>query len=276
MVWLLPFRARATVTGYPARHLLADIAALSMARLTRYGQPITRERTRALTPTDPSEILSTGLAPMRRWRWLILLSIYLALLIGGWFLGRELFQLVGFNADPPSAARVNTLIATALGAYVVTSATPFVPGAEIGLSLILLFGASIALFVYCGMVLALLISFLVGRFLPPSLVARCFGYFGLSRARDLVVRLAPLRGKARLDLLTAEAPRRLVPFMLRHRYLTLILLFNLPGNSVIGGGGGIALTAGLSGLYSFPAYLGAVLIAVAPVPIAFLAYTYFM
>lgn len=210
-----------------------------------------------------------------RARWLILILIYLALLIGGWIVGRELVELVAFDVGPYNQARLNALIATALGAYVVTSATPFVPGAEIGFGLILLFGARIAVLVYSGMVLALIVSFLIGRFLPPTLVARCFGYFGLVRARDLVLHVAPLRGIARLDFLTAEAPRRLVPYMLRHRYLTLILLLNIPGNSIVGGGGGIALTAGLSGLYSFPAYLGSVLIAVAPIPSMFLITAYF-
>lgn len=208
-------------------------------------------------------------------RWLILIAVYLVLLIGGWFVGRELVAIVAVNVEPHDAARVNMLIATALGAYVITSATPFVPGAEIGFGLILLFGASIAILVYLGMVAALLISFLIGRFLPPSLVARCFGYFGLARARNLVLQVAPLRGKERLEFLAAKAPSRLVPIMLRHRYLTLILILNLPGNSVVGGGGGIALTAGLSRLYSFPAFLGTILVAVAPIPTAFLIFAYF-
>jgi hypothetical protein len=42
---------------------------------------------------------------------------------------------------------------------------------------------------------------------------------------------------------------------------------NLPGNTLLGGGGGIALMAGLSGLYPMPAYLTTVAIAVAPVPL---------
>jgi hypothetical protein len=37
----------------------------------------------------------------------------------------------------------------------------------------------------------------------------------------------------------------------------------------VGGGGGIALSAGMSGLYPLPAYFTTVAIAVAPVPLVF-------
>ena len=57
---------------------------------------------------------------------------------------------------------------------------------------------------------------------------------------------------------------------MRNRYVVLALLFNMPGNSVLGGGGGIAFIAGLSGRYRFWAYLLSVLIAVAPFPLLFL------
>jgi len=51
------------------------------------------------------------------------------------------------------------------------------------------------------------------------------------------------------------------------RYLALMVLFNLPCNSMLGGGG-IALAAGMSGLFSFPRSVGTVLIAIAPVPLS--------
>jgi len=43
---------------------------------------------------------------------------------------------------------------------------------------------------------------------------------------------------------------------------------NIPGNYVIGGGGGIALIAGVSRVYSIPGFLLTILLAVAPVPLA--------
>ena len=59
----------------------------------------------------------------------------------------------------------------------------------------------------------------------------------------------------------------MVPVLLRHRYLALGVAFNLPGNTLLGGGGGIALAAGMSGLYPLLAYVAVVAIAVAPVPL---------
>jgi len=61
-----------------------------------------------------------------------------------------------------------------------------------------------------------------------------------------------------------------VPFLLRHRYLVLAVLFNLPGNAIIGDGGGIALIAGMSRLFPFPKYVLLVCVAITPVPLLFL------
>jgi hypothetical protein len=41
----------------------------------------------------------------------------------------------------------------------------------------------------------------------------------------------------------------------------------LPGNTLLGGGGGIALAAGMSGVYRLPTYVATVAVAVAPVPL---------
>ena len=73
----------------------------------------------------------------------------------------------------------------------------------------------------------------------------------------------------RLLHLTENAPNRLGPFILRHRYILLMLVLNLQGNSLIGGGGRIASIAGFSGLFSYHGYLLAILIAVSPVPMFF-------
>jgi hypothetical protein len=52
----------------------------------------------------------------------------------------------------------------------------------------------------------------------------------------------------------------------------LAIVLNLPGNIVIGGGGGIALMAGASRLYSVPGFLVTIVLAVAPVPLAILVF----
>ena len=44
--------------------------------------------------------------------------------------------------------------------------------------------------------------------------------------------------------------KRALSLALRYRYVALALAVNTPGNSVIGGGGGIMIMAGLSGIFS--------------------------
>jgi hypothetical protein len=211
---------------------------------------------------------------MRR-RWLKLGLLYAFFLIGGWYAGHALVDLVAFDLQPQNESRVHVAIMTAIVAFIAASAVPFVPGAEIGFGLLMVFGAKIAFLVYTSMVVALLLSFMVGRFVPARFVAAVFENLGLRKARDLVLRLAPFNSEERLQFLSAKAPSRWLPLLLRYRCLALIVLFNVPGNSAIGGGGGIAFTAGLCGLYSIAGYVAAVLIAVAPVPLFFAMSSYF-
>ena len=156
---------------------------------------------------------------------------------------------------------------TATVIYIVLMALPFMPGVEIGLSMLMIFGAKIAFLVYVSTVAALTLAYLIGRFLPPELGAKAFDVVGLGRARDLAMRLAPLSAHQRMAVLTRESPARLFPYFVKHRFVALAVLLNLPGNVVIGGGGGIAMLAGMTRLFPLPAYLLTVALAVAPVPL---------
>lgn len=200
-------------------------------------------------------------------RWLRLVVIYVSLLVAGWFAGKWLLDLVSIDVANESPDRVRVVVILATAAFIVASAVPFVPGIEIGLGLIFAFGAKMAVLVYASLVIALTGSFLVGRFVPVERVAAAFGYLGLNKARDLALRLAPLGPDERRELLTAQMPKRIAPLLLRYRYLALIVLFNVPGNSVVGGGGGIAFTAGLSGFYSVPGFVFSLAIGAVPVPL---------
>lgn len=158
-------------------------------------------------------------------------------------------------------------IMTATAIYIAFMAVPFMPSAEIGLSMLLFFGARISFLVYVSTVAALTLAYLIGRLVPPDLVAKAFGLLGLTNARDFVNRIAPLSAQQRMALLVQDSPARLVPYLVRHRYLALAVLLNLPGNILIGGGGGIAMLAGMTRLFPFPIYLLTVALAVAPVPL---------
>jgi hypothetical protein len=202
----------------------------------------------------------------RRW---LLFALYGALIVLGAGLGRQLLEIAWPYFHPAHGASLRWIIAATIVVYAVAMAVPFVPAAEIGLTLLLLFGPQVALLVYLSTILALMLPYLIGRAVPPDLCARALGFFGLRRASDLAQRLAALDANARLKLLLAQAPAPFIPALLRHRYLALAIVLNLPGNTLLGGGAGIALCAGICGLYPSRGFVVAVAIAVAPMPIAF-------
>lgn len=72
------------------------------------------------------------------------------------------------------------------------------------------------------------------------------------------------------------APKGISRVLVDHRDLALIAVLNMPGNALIGGGGGIALVAGMSGMFRPDRYLLAVAIAALPIPLFMLAGGYFM
>ncbi len=201
---------------------------------------------------------------------LLLVIFYLGLIVGGWFTGQWFTGLAAFDVNSSNELEVNAMVMMAVGVYAAASAIPFVPGAEIGFALVLALGIRIVFLVYIAMVGALLLAFFVGRFVPARVTASAFDFLGLHKARDLVLKMAPLTAQDRLALLTDRAPARIIPFLLRHRYIALAVLINLPGNTLVGGGGGIALAAGMSGVYSTAAYMVTIVLAVAPLPILIL------
>jgi hypothetical protein len=204
-------------------------------------------------------------------RTLLLATAYGALVVGGLFAGTWLAELVTYDVRPVNEPQVHRMVLLAAGVYVAVAALPFVPGAEIGLALMLAMGRGIVPLVYASTVAALCLAYVLGRLVPARLTASALAAVGLRRARDLVLTLDGFDRDQRLRLLCERAPRRWVPFLLRHRYVLLGLLFNLPGNSLLGGGGGLAMAAGLSGVYSPLGFLLTTALAVAPVPLLFMA-----
>jgi hypothetical protein len=198
-----------------------------------------------------------------------LACFYVGVLLAGFGL-RDWMSWLGDPAGwPISQSVIWAAIGLVLFVFVILSAIPFVPGVEIGFGLLLVFGAKAALMVYLCMVLALFLSFSVGRFFSAKRLAGIFAFFHFHRSRELVEQLAPLNGQERLEYLCSHAPARFVPFLLSHRYIVLGMVLNLPGNSLLGGGGGIAFMVGMSGLFSLWGYIVTLLLAVAPVPLLF-------
>ncbi len=151
--------------------------------------------------------------------------------------------------------------------YAILIAIPFMPGIEIGISLLFLKGASIAPLVYAATILGLSLALLAGRFTPYRWLYGILADLRLRNACRLVERLAPMSRQERLQHLAMRAPRWLRPMVLTGRYLLLAVLLNLPGNSVIGGGGGIAFIAGFSRLFRPSITILVIAIAVLPIPL---------
>ncbi len=152
--------------------------------------------------------------------------------------------------------------------YALLIAVPFVPGIEIGFSLIMIRGADVAWFVYFATVAGLILAYLAGRFIPDRWLHRVFLDLRLIRACQLLDTMRPLSPQRRLALMRQRLPGRLGDAAVRWRYLLLAALINLPGSALIGGGGGICLLAGLTGLFQLRATILTILLAVLPFPLA--------
>lgn len=186
------------------------------------------------------------------------------------FLSLAVHLLLEWARDHAQATQNSRLMAGALvltfAAYVALTAVLFVPGAEIGLSLIVMQGAQIAPFVYLATVAALMLAFLVGRYVPEAALHRFFLDIRFGAACRLIETVQPLSPRRRLAMLRQRAPALLAPVVTDYRYVLLAVLVNLPGNTLIGGGGGIAMLAGISRLYGPWATLATFMLAVLPVP----------
>ncbi len=203
-------------------------------------------------------------------RWLriaVAALIYGSLLAGGHWGSGWLIDFFGVDFDTAVQSHAFHVMIVGVVFFAVLMAIPFVPGIEISLALLAIFGSKVAMAIYAATLAALALSYLIGRMLPLSLIATLFGSLGLQRAKTLVHSLQPLNTEQRFEFMIEHAPKRVIPALLKHRYIAVIVTLNVPGNAVIGGGGGIALLAGMSGLFTFPRFLASVSLAALPVPL---------
>lgn len=195
----------------------------------------------------------------------VLFLCFIALATWGVHMIRETLDL---QIRPDNEQQVHKAIMIGAVAYVGLLAMPFVPGAEIGIALLAGFGAAIAPLIYVCTVAAMMLSFTVGRFLPITALERFLRLLRMRRATELVARAAPLSKDERVAMLLEGQSKRVLQLAVRYRYVAMAAAINTPGNSVIGGGGGIMIVAGLSGIFSPLATLLTVILAVSPVPLA--------
>lgn len=207
-----------------------------------------------------------------RTRALRTILLFVALVIAGNVLTGWLGEQLDFELRPSNEHIVHRIIVISAAAYVLLMAIPFVPGVEIGLTLLMVLGPRVAALVYVCTLGALSLSFAIGRLIPERMLVAFFRDLRLEKISRFLAQLEDLDAQRRLRLMLDRAPTRFVPFLLRYRYLALMLAINLPGNIVIGGGGGIAMVAGLSRLFSPAMFFLASAIAIAPVPLAWLLF----
>lgn len=122
--------------------------------------------------------------------------------------------------------------------YALALAVPFLPAVELGWMVMAALGTPGILAIWMATPLGLLIAFVVGQNLRDWPV--------LQRLR---ARLDNAFQTATDNSLRSRLLRFADRYLAAHPYWVLAVLVNLPGNWVIGGGGGIGLLAGASGLY---------------------------
>lgn len=197
----------------------------------------------------------------------VILLAYLANLLGDWMRERLKMEITPENESVIFGATIAAIIL-----YALLIALPFVPGVEIGVGLMMMFGTSMAVPVYISTVVGLCLGFVLGRLIPERIICECFDFIGLNLTSRALKEMMRKPVSERMDMLVERAPKRFIPFILKNRYIAIAAAFNIPGNSVIGGGGGIAFMAGASRLFGFPMYILAVVIGVSPVPILVLIF----
>src|SRR4030065_1886198 len=147
------------------------------------------------------------------------LAAKIALLVGillflnyaiGWFA-----KLLAYRMCPRHFTMALFALIASVVSYTLLWAIPFLPGIEVGLMLMAMLGVKGIILVYCCTILALSLSFLFGRLLPPRDLERALGWFHLKKARDLVLDLAPLDEEDRLRFLLQRAPSRVRPLLPR-------------------------------------------------------------
>ncbi|MDD9715485.1 hypothetical protein PVW48_01915 [Dinoroseobacter sp. PD6] len=217
------------------------------------------------SPT-PTRDISPGLA-----RSLARLALRVAILVIVAYAAQALvLHAMRLTEALPAASRGTaqmSVLLLALILYAILIAIPFVPGVEIGVALLILRGAEVAPFVYLATLTGLTLAYTAGRILPHGWLQSTFADLRMHRASALLDRLSELGPERRLALLRSRLPTWLGPHVVRLRYLLLALALNLPGNALLGGGGGLSLLAGFSRLYRPAGTFVTLALATAPIPL---------
>ncbi|WP_085901522.1 hypothetical protein [Kiloniella majae] len=169
-------------------------------------------------------------------------------------------EVISLLADIQGYFGLQALLICAL-IYLLLLSVPFVPGVEIGLLIMAVFGKEGVFVVYLATLGGLSLSFFIGHFFPQ--------FWPTEKLQNL----AKLTNFKANSYPLTEMPRplaflfTLIPWIAKYRYLTLALLINLPGNAIVGGGGGISFISGASKKLTFTKFFLTLSLATLPVPL---------
>lgn len=144
---------------------------------------------------------------------------------------------------------------------------PFVPSVEMGLLMMAVFGHMGALAAWLATIAGLSLAYAAGRYMPAGAVSRWLARQGLTTAANGEASPGPALEAMIAGSRLGRAGGRIGAYLLRHRYVLFAVLINLPGNSVLGGGGGIALVSGFARLYRWPWFVLTTALASLPIPL---------
>ena len=210
-------------------------------------------------------------------------SFKISLLIFFWvsfatFIGHLAFmdkpEIIQLLTDIQDHFGLKSLLICAL-LYLILLSLPFVPGIEIGLLIMAAFGKYGVISVYFATVGGLSLAYYFGysfphlwekigfkRFENLTLFPTKKGVNPETVSQDITFSNTQASPGPALNFLTAAAP-----WVFRYRYLSLALLINLPGNAILGGGGGISFISGASGKFKWFWFVGTLILATLPVPL---------
>ncbi|SHG86574.1 hypothetical protein [Marivita hallyeonensis] len=206
------------------------------------------------------------------WRYYVGLALRLAVVIAvilvAVYFSAWVKQRLGIEIMPHNEAWMHRMILLGLLSYVILTSLPFVPGAEIGMTLLTVFGAQMAPLIYLATILSLMLAYGAGRLASLEATARMLQRLRLERFAAFLETLCATPREERPQMLIDSVNQPALRGLARYRYVALALLINAPGNALIGGGGGLSFVAGLSGVFGVWKFLLTVAIAVLPVPLA--------
>ncbi len=188
---------------------------------------------------------------------------------GGVMLGNWMFSSLRLDAQSASTLPIIWLLVPVFIVYFITSGLPFVPSSEIGFGLLIIFGGEMAPMIVLVSSAGLITSFLVGKYVPKRRLAKLLEWFGLEKAPNFLIQLQGMSPQEKLDHMMQGVSKSFARSLMTYRYLGIMALLNIPGNAVIGGGGGIAFMAGVTGLFSTKGFAISAILGVLPYPLFF-------